>query len=86
MNIKEKIIEWKQATKEFGNLTRAKRDDIDYELEMVLFVIDSLTSKALSKPVHSQQDAVRIRSQVSNSMLCDSEFLKMINGELSNDY
>jgi hypothetical protein len=83
MNIKEKIIEWKQATKESGNLTRSKRDDIDNELEMVLFVIDSLTSKALSKPVHSQQDVVRIRSQASNSMLCDSEFLKMINGEVS---
>lgn len=83
MNIKDKIIEWQEQVKDEFCINDAERMVIDQELKLVLFAFDSLTN--LKSPKHNENDALRIRSQAGNSMLCDSKFLKMINGETPND-
>lgn len=78
MDIKQQITEWADCA-----LDRCCHGDEEREikanLELVLFAFDTLTN--LKSPVHNEKDALRIRSQASNYMLCDSEFLKMINGD-----
>ena len=82
MNIKDKIIEWQGQCKDEFACGDNERSEMDAELEMVLFAIDALTNKTLTKsPTHTPREAMRIRSQASNPYCSDDEFLNMINGD-----
>lgn len=78
MNIKQQITDWADFALDrccSGDEEREIKDNLD----LVLFAIDNLTN--LKSPIHNEMDALRIRTQASNCMLSDSEFLKIINGK-----
>ncbi len=79
MNIKDKITEWQESFKDEFCCSDIERLESNQELELVLHAIDTLTKH---QPKHNERDALRIRSQATNCMLCDSEFLKMLNKDI----
>ena len=78
MNIKEQITEWQEF---YVNQCGCHKEAAisNSNLELVLFAIDKLTDLT---PKHDERNALRIRSQATNCMLGDGDFLKMINGEI----
>ena len=79
MNIKERVMFWQQSFSNDRCTSKDERLESAKELELVLFAIDKLTDLA---PKHDERNALRIRSQATNCMLGDGDFLKMINGEI----
>ena len=79
MNIIDKITEWQGIARD--RCCGAKEtNEIDGELDLVLFAINNLTSNVGNK--FTELDALRIRSQASNFMLGDHEYLRILNKEI----